>query len=139
MTGTAGAASFCVTTTPKRDAICAMNRTRTGAPSASTPRSAMKRAASATDLASSPRAAKYPLSAAFASLSRVPRANTCRQARALSAIRKVLALAARDVSDRPQHDDGRDREFYRQRGETEAATHSPDAAARRYATGAMRL
>src|SRR5262249_48651390 len=54
------------------------------APPASTPRSAMKRAASATDLARSPRAAKYPLSAAFASPSRVPRANTCRQARALS-------------------------------------------------------
>jgi len=28
MTGTACAASFCVTTTPKRDAICAINRTR---------------------------------------------------------------------------------------------------------------
>jgi len=40
-------------------------------------------------------------------------------------IRKVLSFAARDVSDRPQHDDGRDWEFYRQRGETKAATHGP--------------
>src|SRR5262249_37693822 len=125
MTGTACAASFCVTTTPKRDAICAMNRTRTGAPSASTPRSAMKRAASATDLASSPRAAKYPLSAAFASPSRVPRANTLQAGEGALRIREILALAACDVSDRPQHDDGRDRELYRQCGETKAATHGP--------------
>src|SRR5215813_5296065 len=93
MTGTACAASFCVTTTPKRDAICAMNRTKTGAPSASTPRSAMKRAASATDLASSPRAAKYPLSAAFASPSRVPRTKHLQTGEGALRVREVLPLA----------------------------------------------
>jgi hypothetical protein len=40
-------------------------------------------------------------------------------------VREVFALAACDVPDRPQHDDGRDREFYRQRGETEAAAYCP--------------
>src|SRR5262249_33261283 len=40
-------------------------------------------------------------------------------------VREILPLAARDVSDRPQHDDGRNRKFYRQRGETKAATHGP--------------
>jgi len=40
-------------------------------------------------------------------------------------VREVLALAACDVSDRPQHDDGRDRQLDRQRGETEAAAHRP--------------
>src|SRR6516165_3628487 len=40
-------------------------------------------------------------------------------------VREILALAARDVSDRPQHDDCRNRKFYRQSGETKAATHGP--------------
>ena len=51
MIGTTCAASFYVTTTPKRDAACAMNRTRTGAPSARLAFGDGARA-SATDLAS---------------------------------------------------------------------------------------
>jgi hypothetical protein len=82
----------------------------------------MKRAASATDLASSPRAAKYPLSAAFASPSR---GEHLQAGEGALRVREVLALAACDVSDRPQHDDCRDWQFDRQRGETEAPAHGP--------------
>ena len=53
----------------------------------------MKRAASATDLASSPRAAKYPLSAAFASPSRAPGGHLQAGEGALQ-VREILALAA---------------------------------------------
>src|SRR5215469_2228071 len=71
------AASFCVTTSPKRDATWVMKRTRIGPPSSTTPRSTTKRAACVTLFASMPRTAKYPLSEASAEPGRPPNANTC--------------------------------------------------------------
>src|SRR6516162_503894 len=116
MTGTACAAAFCVTTTPKRDAICAMKRTRTGAPSPTTPRSAMKRGLRE-------RFGKQPADGEIPALRRIrfaiarPQGENLQAGEGAFRARQILALAACNVSDRPQHYDGRDREFYRQRGE----------------------
>ena len=82
-TGAAWAASFSLTTTPKRAAICEINRAMTGADWAATPSLATKRALSLTDLASAARTVKYPLSKAV-SPPGPPRANTSTQARAAS-------------------------------------------------------
>src|SRR5215471_7355382 len=119
MTGTACAASFCVTTTPKRDAICAMNRTRTGAPSASAPGSAMKRADSATALRAARGQRNTPLLRVRLVIAS-PQGEHLQAGEGAPRVGEILPLAARDVSNRPQHDDRRDREFYRQRGETVA-------------------
>src|SRR5262245_48166575 len=61
---------------PKRDATCAIKRTRIGALSSTTLRSTMNRAACVTLFARMPRTAKYPLSAASAEPGRPPKANT---------------------------------------------------------------
>ena len=55
---TACAATFSLTTTPKRAAICEISRTMTGADWAPTPSLARKRALSLTDLARAARTAK---------------------------------------------------------------------------------
>src|ERR1700688_5032952 len=57
--GSACAATFWVTTNPKRAAIWETNLRRMGAPSLMSPRSATNLAASVTVLASMPRTAKY--------------------------------------------------------------------------------
>src|SRR5262249_36431722 len=118
MTGTAWAASFCVTTTPKRDAICAMNRTRTGA-LGDEARGLRDRFGEQSAGSEIPAFSRTCLTVAR------PQGEHLHAGEGALRIRKVLALAARDVSDRAQHDDGRDREFYRQRGEPKAATHGP--------------
>jgi hypothetical protein len=78
--GTACAAAFSETFTPKREAICEINRTITGAPSFASPRSAMNSAASETALARAARTAKYPDSAASSFDVRPPNAKTSRHA-----------------------------------------------------------
>src|SRR5450755_2550873 len=83
-TGSACAATFWVTTNPKRAATWVTNLRRIGAPSLMTPRSATNRAASVTVSASMPRTAKYPLSDASADPARAPKAKTSTQDRAAS-------------------------------------------------------
>src|ERR1700730_12658339 len=83
-TGSACAATFWVTTNPKRAATWVTNLRRIGAPSLMTPRSATNRAASVTVFASMPRTAKYPLSDASADPARPPKAKTSTQDRAAS-------------------------------------------------------
>ncbi len=58
ITGTACAATFSETFTPKRAANCVMNLTIAGAPSSARPLSVMYWAASETDLAKAPRIRK---------------------------------------------------------------------------------
>src|SRR6266508_310813 len=100
--GSACAATFCVTTTPKRDATSVMKRTSSGPPSLTTPRSAMKRAASVTLFASMPRTAKYPLSDASSEPARPPNAKTCTHESAASGSDRsspsLRAISAMDLS-----------------------------------------
>src|SRR6202045_2271316 len=100
--GRACAATFCVTTNPKRAATWVTNLRRMGAPSLITPRSATNRAASVTVLASIPRTAKYPLSDASANPARPPSAKTSTQERTASGSDKsspsFCAMSAIDLS-----------------------------------------
>src|SRR6516165_10271615 len=98
----AWAASFCVTTSPKRDATWVIKRTRTGPPSSTTPRSTTNRAACVTLFASMPRTAKYPLSEASVEPGRPPNANTCTHESAASGSDRsspsLRAISAIDLS-----------------------------------------
>src|SRR6202165_5734070 len=101
-TGSACAATFWVTTNPKRAATWVTNLRRMGVPSLMTPRSATNRAASVTVLASMPRTAKYPLSDASADPARPPNAKTSTQERTDSGYDRsppsVCAMSAIDLS-----------------------------------------
>src|SRR3984893_17090682 len=101
-TGSACAATFWVTTNPKRAATWVTNLRRMGAPSLMTPRSATNRAASVTVLATVPRTAKYPLSDASADPARPPNAKTSTQERTDSGSDKsspsLCAMSAIDLN-----------------------------------------
>jgi hypothetical protein len=124
MTGTAWAASFCVTTTPKRDAISAMpDQDRRAFCQHPTFGNEARRLRD--------RFGEQPAGSEISALRRIhvviarPQGEHLQAGEGTLRVREILPLAARDVPNRPQHDDGRDREFYRQRGETKAATHGP--------------
>src|SRR5215471_11348064 len=97
-----------------------MKRTRTGPPSSTTPRSTTNRAACVTLFASMPRTAKYPLSEASAEPGRPPNANTCTHESAASGSDRS-SPSLRNFRNRPQHDDGRERQLDGERRQTEGA------------------
>jgi hypothetical protein len=73
----------------------------------------------------------------ISALGRVCRARPAAQGEHLHArecrfwIGHVFALAPRDVRDRPQHDDGRDRQLDRKRGQAEGAASGPGGGGQR--------
>ena len=123
--GAAWAATFSLTTTPKRAAICEISRATTGAGRAATPSSGDEARAVADrlgergpdgEIAALEGALSAPLSAEREHFD----AGESRFRRA-----QVLAFLARDLGDRAQKDRGRDRQFDRQRRQAQRASDRP--------------
>ena len=119
--GAACAATFSLTTTPKRAAICEISRATIGADWALRPSLARKRALSLTDLASAARTAKYPLSNAASSSALAAEREHFDAGQGGVRGAQILAFFARDLGDRAQEDGGRDRQLDRQRRQSERA------------------